>query len=239
MPAGRPAMIDSDLVRKIAGAIAGGHYAETAAAVNGISKDTFYRWLKVGAREKRRIAEAIEDGQEDAVIDESLAIYVDFSDAVEKAVELANLRDMQVIDKTAQGGMDEGWETVVSRRVPVVLEGGVTATDATGAPIFTEEVTTTRRTGKTLPVWQAAAWRLERRDPGRFGRRIAAEVSGPGGQPLIPLAAIRAALAEIDGVELDQTEGGTAERATTSISGSVKRLPGGGSLEELPPDAAG
>lgn len=32
--------------------------------------------------------------------------------------------------------------------------------------------------------WQAAAWRLERRFPDRWGRRERHEVSGPGGEPI-------------------------------------------------------
>lgn len=234
---GRPTTLTEQLGRSIAGAIAAGNYAETAAAVNGISKDTFYRWLKLGARESRRLAEAYERGEE-AEIDPSMEIYVSFSDSVQKAIELANLRDLNVIDKTAQGGLDEGWETIVTKKMPVVLENGTTLRDANGAVVFTQEETRTVRIGKTLPVWTAAAWRLERRDPGRFGRRIAAEVSGPGGAPLIPLASIRAALAEVDGVDPDKLDVGTAERATTDAgSGQIKRLPGGGSLEELPPEA--
>jgi hypothetical protein len=32
--------------------------------------------------------------------------------------------------------------------------------------------------------WRAAAWRLERRDPRKWGRRDYSELSGPNGQPI-------------------------------------------------------
>lgn len=88
---------------------------ETAAAYAGISKDTFFRWLRKGARAKS-------------------GIYKDFHDAVEKALADAEVRDVMLIANAA-------------------------ATD-----------------------WKAAAWRLERKFPDRWGRkeRLSADLNHSG-----------------------------------------------------------
>jgi hypothetical protein len=94
---------------------------ETAAAFCGISKDTFYRWL--------RLAES----------EESTELLQKLSDAVKKAMAEAELRDLNVIDSAAQAG-----------------------------------------------IWQAAAWRLERKYNARWGRqaKVQLEHSGPDGKPI-------------------------------------------------------
>lgn len=78
-----------------------------------------------------------------------------FSDAVEKAAAEAELRDLLTIGKAAQGGE-------VLRDVTITRPDGTTQRDRQLAP----------------PQWQAAAWRLERKFPDRYGvaRRIRAEV---------------------------------------------------------------
>ena len=84
-------------------AIRAGNYVETAVAFAGISKSTFYAWLKAGARSKS-------------------GPYHEFSDAVKRALAEAEVNDVELIAKAA-----------------------------------------TRN-------WQAAAWRLERKFPKRWGR---------------------------------------------------------------------
>jgi hypothetical protein len=79
-----------------------GAYVETAAACAGIHKDTFYEWMKKGAR--------------------GVAPYASFAAAVNKAVAESESRDLATILKAAQS------------------------------------------------QWQAAAWRLERRFPEKYGR---------------------------------------------------------------------
>ena len=101
---GRPEKISREIIDKIKTAILAGAYVETAAAFAGISKETFYQWLKKGAGAKS-------------------GIYVDFSDAIKKAMAEAELRDVMVINKASQTS------------------------------------------------WQAAAWKLERKYPGRWGQR--------------------------------------------------------------------
>lgn len=79
----------------------------------------------------------------------------DFSAAVEKALGEAELRDLLIIGRAATGG-------------EVIADVTVTKPDGT----------TVRDRKLSVPQWQAAAWRLERKFPDRYGitRRIQAEV---------------------------------------------------------------
>ena len=101
-----------------------GAYVETAAACAGIHKDTFYEWMKKGAR--------------------GLAPYRAFADSVHKAVAESESRDLATILKAAQS------------------------------------------------QWQAAAWRLERRFPEKYGRndrmKIDAKIEHDGASLLTKLA---------------------------------------------------
>ena len=116
---GRPTKLDYKVQEKIVQAIKAGNYIETAAAYAGISKSTLYDWLKRGEREKQRVAK-----NPRYRIRKSEKIYVEFSDAVEKALAEAEVRDVLLIGKAAE------------------------------------------------EQWQAAAWRLERKFPDRWGRRV-------------------------------------------------------------------
>jgi transposase len=79
-----------------------GCYVETAAALAGISRDTFYDWIKKGAK--------------------GVAPYAAFARKVDQAMAESEARDLAVILKAAEKN------------------------------------------------WTAAAWRLERRFPDRYGR---------------------------------------------------------------------
>ena len=98
-----------------------GAYVETACALTGVSKDTFYRWIRIAKSEN-----ATQATQE-------------LSDAVERAMAEAETRFLNVIDAAAEGG-----------------------------------------------IWQAAAWRLERMFPSKWGRqgKLQVEHSGPEGRPM-------------------------------------------------------
>ncbi len=122
----RPRKLNEALQHKIVTAIRAGNYIETAAAYAGIHKSTLYDWLKRGEREKQRVAKnpryrIKKDEQQ----------FVEFSDAVEKALAEAEVRDVAIIGKAAE------------------------------------------------EYWQAAAWRLERKFPEKWGRqKIDIEHSG-------------------------------------------------------------
>jgi len=138
----RPVKLDEELLKRIISCIRAGNYLETAAAYGGISKDTLYRWLRQGSRAKS-------------------GIYREFSDAVEKAMAEAEVRDVAIIAKAAE------------------------------------------------EQWQAAAWRLERKYPDRWGRKdkLSAELTGKDGGP-IELDAKAALAARLDAMSKRMAEGG-------------------------------
>lgn len=114
---GRPSKLNDELQKQIVDAIRAGAYVETAAAYAGVSKVTLYDWMKKGRRD---------EGKK----------YVDFLNAVEKALAASEIRDVMTITKAAD------------------------------------------------LHWQAAAWRLERKNPSRWGRRNHVELSGADGGPV-------------------------------------------------------
>lgn len=114
---GRPEKLTPELQQKIVDALRLGNYIETAAAYAGVSKTTIYDWLKKGARSKK-------------------GKYKDFSNAVEKALAEAEMRDVALIGNAAKEN------------------------------------------------WQAAAWRLERKFPARWGRKTQHEITGKEGNPI-------------------------------------------------------
>lgn len=116
---GRPTKLNYGVQEKIVQAIKAGNYIETAAAYAGISKSTLYEWLKRGERENQRVAK-----NPRYRIKKSEKPYVEFSNAIEKALAEAEIRDVAIIGKAAE------------------------------------------------EQWQAAAWRLERKFPDKWGRRV-------------------------------------------------------------------
>jgi hypothetical protein len=118
--ASTPTLTD-ELIETIAQAIRVGSYVETAVALAGISKDSFYRWLR------------------QAESDDANEMTVKLSDAVKKALAESEKRDLDVIDKAAQEG-----------------------------------------------EWTAAAWRLERKFPNKWGRqsKVQLEHTGMDGGPI-------------------------------------------------------
>lgn len=85
---GRPEEISDELIQKLVDALTLFAPVDTACAFAGISKDTFYRWLKKGARQKRK--------------GESTK-YTRFSDRVQNAMASAELGCLSVIVEAARG----------------------------------------------------------------------------------------------------------------------------------------
>lgn len=101
---------------KICGMIRLGNYVETAAAYGNISKQTFYNWMRAGAKEE----ELREKGNPKTPGTDA---YVKFVHDIEMALAESETRDVAVIHRASS------------------------------------------------TQWQAAAWRLERRFPQRWGRK--------------------------------------------------------------------
>lgn len=132
---GRPTKLTAELQQKIVNAMRGGAYLETAAALVDVNRFTLQRWLKKGARSKN-------------------SDYGRFCVAVERAMAEAEMRDLAVIDKAANGTAAE--------------------LDENGKQVRAESPRN----------WHAAAWRLERKFPKKWGRTEKFEHTGAGGGPI-------------------------------------------------------
>ena len=103
---GRPSVISKEKVESLYKYLKIGSYPETAAAAAGISKTTFYKWLKYG----RRVIENNEKRYKKIV--EKDRMYVEFVNAYDEAIAIAEMRDLIVIDKAAQ----EDWRAAAWRQ---------------------------------------------------------------------------------------------------------------------------
>lgn len=121
---GRPSKLTQELVDKIVPIIRQGNYIDVAAASAGVSKDTFYTWLRLGARVNAGEMPARGTGKAGAYTRAELALFAALDSGVHQAVAEGQVFDMDRIDRAADAG-----------------------------------------------VWQAAAWRLERRFPELYARR--------------------------------------------------------------------
>jgi len=109
---GRPTKLNYELIDQIAELVRNGNYIETASAVAGINKNSLYRWLKRGAREEERLAK---NPKLKGKIEEK--IYVDFSNAVKKAMAESEADDLENIKKASR----EDWKASawrLERRFP-------------------------------------------------------------------------------------------------------------------------
>ena len=125
----RPTKLTPEIQETIVNAVKLGNYIETAAALAGIHKSTLYDWMKRGAREAERL-----DKTPSAKPRKKELPYLEFSDALTRALAYAESRDVEMIDKAA------------------------------------------------IEDWRASAWRLERRNSERWGKKdkVTADLSHSG-----------------------------------------------------------
>lgn len=101
---GRPTKLTPEIHQKIRTALLAGNYVEVAAATAGINRDTLYRWLKAGARTRKRSSPEAE-----------------FSDMVQKAMADSEAAALAAITsagmpKTGAGGRTVGsWQALAWR----------------------------------------------------------------------------------------------------------------------------
>ncbi len=182
---GRPSKLSPELTRVICDAIRLGGYIETAVAYAGLSKETFYQWMKRGAKELERREKVGKDKERDYEItleqskkevykkelqrrrerDETdkrergvEEAFVVFSDSIKKATSESELSYLGVIAKAARGGL---------------VIGRTTTTSDDGSTHVVEKF--------AKAEWTAAAWALERRNPEKWGRRQVELVGNEGG----------------------------------------------------------
>lgn len=94
--------------------------------------------------------------------------YKDFSVAVKKAIAEAEARDVAIIDKAA-----DGWDKISQRVTKKRNEKGE-------LEVIEQTAEQTREF-----AWTAAAWRLERKFPHKWGRHDRVEISGDAENPVV------------------------------------------------------
>ena len=88
-----------------------GNYVETAAAIAGIAKNTFYDWVRQGAR----LADRLDKGEK---LWQKEMRLVDFSYAVKKATAESEASDLAKINKAASDGAWQAAAWRLERRFP-------------------------------------------------------------------------------------------------------------------------
>jgi transposase len=107
----RPTKLNAETHTTIINAITAGAYIETAAAHAGIHKDTLYDWLKKG----RQHSQQETNGEK---LTEKQQALARFSDAIEKALGDAELRDIAIISKAAAEGAWQASAWRLERKFP-------------------------------------------------------------------------------------------------------------------------
>jgi transposase len=126
----------------ICGYIRIGAYIETAAIIAGISKETFYDWLKKGAKAKSR-RESIHRTGGEFITDDETQAFIDFSDAVERATHESEMSDIVTIKKASEKNWQAAWR--LERKFPKKwgrqdhVEQTVTGPD--GGPVQVQQTT--------------------------------------------------------------------------------------------------
>jgi len=143
---GRPEKLNQKIIDKMCMYLRMGLYLETALTMVGISRTTFKTYVEKGKAKPK-------------------SIHGVFLQAIDRSLAEADVRDMQVIDRTAQGS-----ETKFLRYDKGTIDPE-TGLDVSGQLVFEEG-----RYGKNVvvqeqgiaPNWQAAAWKLQQRAPLRY-----------------------------------------------------------------------
>lgn len=145
---GRPSKITPTLVDAIISSLKAGCYLETAAAFSGITRSTLQEWMKRGRKELERLSNPRTKPSKTEVQ------FVILINGITRAMAEAEIRDVSQIAKAALGG-----QKLTEEKIKKDNKGN----------IISHEIITKM----TLPQWQASAWRLERKYPKRWGRRLA------------------------------------------------------------------
>ena len=179
----RPTKLTLELQESIVNLIAEGNYQETAAACSGIDESTFYNWMKRGKAEKEKLDEGGKPRK-------SETIFLEFFKVIKKALAESEVRDIAVIDNAAQGGILVAKKTVTKRTES--KNGAVTEM-------------TIEEESYMPPQWQASAWRLERKQPDKFGKKDKHELTGKDGKP-IEIKNVFDELCGLEGTPSEQSE---------------------------------
>jgi hypothetical protein len=131
---GRPSKLNNKVRDKIVSAIRRGAYIETAAAVAGIHKTTFYDWLKRGNEILDYLDQATEEQQ--PTISAHDADCAKFAYEVEKAIAESELSDIEVVNAAAEDGQWQAAAWKLERKHHQRWGRKVAVTDNEGGNFF-------------------------------------------------------------------------------------------------------
>lgn len=130
----RSTKLTPDLQHSIVASIKAGAYVETAAAAAGISKDSFYTWLKKGKAVLEMLGEAHPDQQPDITANQYR--YAKFADAIQKAIAQSEMTDLAVINRAAETGAWQAAAWKLERKHHARWGRKVAITDDQGGNFF-------------------------------------------------------------------------------------------------------
>lgn len=159
---GRPSKLTAEVIEILATSLERGDSLEGASAAAGISRSTLSNWLRRGARALEELCPIDPANSADKEALSHEALYAELFGRVRLALARAEAENLRVIEEAGRGGAR------ITETVRVV--------DKDGAVV--KETTTT----KQAPAqWKAAAWRLERLYPDKYGGK---DRGGSGGGSL-------------------------------------------------------
>ena len=140
---GRRTLLTPEVQRNIVRVLREGNYPKTAYTLAGISEKTYYNWL--GRGEDAHIK--ADAGKE---LCEEEKLYLQFLQAIKRAIETGIQRNLEIITAAAEGGFESVTTEILDPKTGKVIK---------------------RTISRTPPCWQASAWILERTRPGEFALR--------------------------------------------------------------------
>ena len=153
---GRPTKLTDEVQTMICDLLRTGAYIETAAAYAGVSNSKLHEWLARGAREldrRRRHDEAL---------------------AREREADKGRVRKIRIEERSRRKKRSQDhWVTKQKEQLYVDFREAVEQAIAESEAHDLAVITSAAQRGD----WKAAAWKLERRSPKRWGKRTQLEVS--------------------------------------------------------------
>lgn len=174
--AGRYTTLTSEVIDALEALIMRGNYIETSCSVVGVPRSTFIKWMATG----RKAREALEAGSLPEGNEDTWRMALELSERIVAASAKAEAVDLNKIDSASVGGHEQ--VTTVTRTFPVLLKSGEPVLDEHGNTLMATETSVTKST--TPPQWTAAAWKLERTRPHRYGKQSTIEHVGDPDRPM-------------------------------------------------------
>ncbi|MGQ0670422.1 MAG: hypothetical protein ACT4PO_12225 [Actinomycetota bacterium] len=168
----RPSKLTPEVHETIVLAVVGGNYRSVAAEFAGVNRRTFARWMERGEAAAEELTR-LEDLPRAALAAEARVRKVSVARKDTRAEIIARLIGTEASYLALADAVEQAFAEAEVR-----------------------DIATIEKAAKTQ--WQAAAWRLERMFPDRFGQRTHRELTGSGGGP------IDIRLSHVSDADLDQ-----------------------------------